>query len=178
MKENNEYLAHYGVKGMKWGVRHDPERLNRIKKRASGTAKAVGKHSRTAASKVRANAKPVAKKVGRGAKIGAKYAFGPTRYAEGHRRIKQRRIDKSDYGQAKKMTNKELQDRINRINLEQNYMRAVAQDRASRRAAGQSVITKHGSTLVKETGNYTVGLVKNKEFKKRASKAAAMAVGL
>lgn len=23
---NDRYLIHYGVKGMKWGVRHDPER--------------------------------------------------------------------------------------------------------------------------------------------------------
>lgn len=30
---SEDYLMHHGVKGMKWGVRHDPERtVNRIKK--------------------------------------------------------------------------------------------------------------------------------------------------
>ena len=30
---SEDYLMHHGVKGMKWGVRHNPERtVNRIKK--------------------------------------------------------------------------------------------------------------------------------------------------
>ena len=28
-RRHNDYLMHYGVKGMKWGVRHDPERVGR-----------------------------------------------------------------------------------------------------------------------------------------------------
>lgn len=28
---SENYLMHYGVKGMKWGVRHDPERVGRVK---------------------------------------------------------------------------------------------------------------------------------------------------
>ena len=28
-----DYLIHYGVKGMKWGIRHDPERIGRVKRR-------------------------------------------------------------------------------------------------------------------------------------------------
>lgn len=35
MNSNN-----HGVKGMKWGVRHDPERSKRLRKRASQIAKA------------------------------------------------------------------------------------------------------------------------------------------
>lgn len=30
---NNDYLIHHGVKGMKWGVRHDPERSGERKAR-------------------------------------------------------------------------------------------------------------------------------------------------
>lgn len=29
---SEDYLMHHGVKGMKWGVRHDPERSGRIKR--------------------------------------------------------------------------------------------------------------------------------------------------
>lgn len=29
---DGEYLSHHGVKGMKWGIRHDPERIGRVKK--------------------------------------------------------------------------------------------------------------------------------------------------
>ena len=29
----DNYLAHHGVKGMKWGVRHDPESINKRSKR-------------------------------------------------------------------------------------------------------------------------------------------------
>lgn len=166
---NNDYLAHYGVKGMKWGVRHDPERVGRIKKKASGTAKSIGRGTKNAATK----AKPIAKKVGKGAKVTAKYAFGPTRYAEGHRRIKQRRLDRSEYGKAKKMTDKELRDRINRINLEQSYLKAVQTDNASRKAATQSVLVKYGTMPVTGTVKYASSVVNNKEFKGRVAKTTA-----
>ena len=31
---SEDYLMHYGVKGMKWGVRHDPERVGRTRRQA------------------------------------------------------------------------------------------------------------------------------------------------
>lgn len=35
----NDYLAHHGIKGMRWGVRHDPERSGRKATRRSVTDK-------------------------------------------------------------------------------------------------------------------------------------------
>lgn len=29
IKRSDDYLAHHGIKGMKWGIRHDPERVGR-----------------------------------------------------------------------------------------------------------------------------------------------------
>lgn len=33
--ENNSYLAHFGIKGMRWGVRHDPDRLGTRKSKST-----------------------------------------------------------------------------------------------------------------------------------------------
>ena len=145
----NNYLVHYGVKGMKWGVRryqnYDGTRI-----------------------------KSAAKKTGKVAKTVGTYAFGPTRYAKGHKMLKQRRYNKSDYSKAKSMSDQELRERINRINLEQSYIQAVQKDRAAYKEATQSVVVKYGKKPVK----YAVGLGNQKEFKKKAAKRAAVAVGL
>ena len=88
--------------------------------------------------------------------------------------LKQKRYEKSDYAKAKKMSDKELRDRINRINLEQSYVQAMQRDRAAYREATQSVLDKNGRKAAK----YVTGIPNNKEFKKRAAKKAAIAVGL
>ena len=32
IEKGEEYLSHHGVKGMRWGIRHDPERVGRVKR--------------------------------------------------------------------------------------------------------------------------------------------------
>ena len=54
-----EYIAHYGVLGMKWGVRHNPQRaydksvkkVNRIQKRADKFTKKANKYFNKGVSK-------------------------------------------------------------------------------------------------------------------------------
>jgi len=95
---NSPSLEHYGVKGMKWGVRK---------------ARSIGSRIRSAM------AKP-----------------------------KQRRYERSDYAKAKSMSNQELQQTINRINLEQSYINAVQRDRAAYKDATSSVLSKWGKKTV------------------------------
>ena len=61
---------------------------------------------------------------------------------------KQRRYERSDYAKAKSMSNQELQQTINRINLEQNYINAVQRDRAAYKDATASVLSKWGKKTI------------------------------
>lgn len=78
---SNDTLAHYGVKGMKWGVRRSQAELDRAANRRSGSED----YQRTRAAK---------KKIRRGS--------------------------------TKNLSNDELRDLVNRMNLEQQYNRLTS----------------------------------------------------
>lgn len=144
--ESNK-LIHYGVKGMKWGVRRyqNPDGALKNPKRKK--------------SNIKKKAAMIASPVG--------YAA-----YKGYKNSKTKQYAKSDYAKAKSMTDEELRKRVNRINLEQSYIQAMVRDTTAAREAGQTALTKHGSKTVK----YITSLTNQKKFKEKASGVAAKMV--
>lgn len=143
---NSSSLEHYGVKGMKWGVRHDLERYDKkIAKRRS--------------EKQQFN-KEMDERPFKNTKLAKAYRAASNKYFDkrialtkkSKTRFKQR-YDNTDYAKAKSMSNQELQDYINRINLEQNYINAVQRDKSAYRDATDSVLRKWGRRTTKDLYN-------------------------
>lgn len=56
IESGKDYLAHHGVKGMKWGIRHDPERVGRLKRGIKKAANTTINSIRRARSRKNARA--------------------------------------------------------------------------------------------------------------------------
>lgn len=81
---SNNSLQHHGIKGMKWGVRRNPEQLQRMQKQID-TASGIVKEAKNIDSSV-SNIRSTGKKT-----------------------------------DLSKMTDKELQEKVNRMNLERQF---------------------------------------------------------
>lgn len=75
------------------------------------------------------------------------------------KRRKQRRYERSDYAKAKSLSDQELRDRINRINLEQSYISAVERDRYARKEATQSILVRKGKRTLRSIFNIGTGII-------------------
>lgn len=131
MENNNEVLVHYGVKGMKWGVRRSASELgNYIRNRK------IAKKRKQALEK-------------------AREARAKNRAAEAER---QRKLAAGKLS-PKQMTDKELQDRIARLDLEKRYTDAIKSTRASQ-SRGKKFIDKFiDATLDKSAENVAADVV-------------------
>lgn len=107
--EFEEELEHHGVLGMKWGVRKD---------RVKGGLSRNGQNYRQIAQE--------------GAKIG-------NSAAEGLRRTRPGRMPKQQMATMKSMTDQQLRDKINRMNMEQQYSRMVSSETKINR--GKAAVT-------------------------------------
>lgn len=113
-------LYHYGVKGMKWGVRHDRQ-----------GSEGRRKSTKSAAEKLFAATHPVTYSAHR-------------RY----KAYKQKKFDRSEYSKVKKMSNEEIQDVVKRINLEQSYLNAIERDQRSAKRASETILDRFGRETV------------------------------
>ena len=121
----DEELYHYGVKGMKWGIRRSPAQLDH----KTGTKKK--------------------KKSGTLAKAGKKVAESAKKAYSDHRERK--RVKKLMKKKPSKMTNEELNEYINRMNLERAAKQArqsVKQISPDHVSAGRKFATSLGRDVI------------------------------
>lgn len=120
--DNNE-LYHHGIKGMKWGVRRTPTQLGHD---------TGGVDLQKAKKKVDA----------------ANTIVNETRNINNNVSKKQaKKAQKQKMAEVKSMSDKELRERVNRLNMEQQYMRMSAEQMNVGRANVNSVLNNVGTVV-------------------------------
>lgn len=149
MSEPKYELYHHGVKGMKWGVRRYQN--------SSGGLTALGR------------ARYGAKKVGGAIKsaVGKAYAKRKAKKAA-EKEIKRR--EKLMRTSNKKLTDAELQEKINRLDMEKRYNDLLKQSGRSHVTKGQQIVEEIFTNASKNIGTQTVAYVMGKGVNKMASK--------
>lgn len=131
MNETEDFLAHYGIKGMKWGVRREPG--------PDGTV--GGKGSRKAARQEKRASRKAARKTARQENFKRPRSEEAKEASAARARTKQHGTDA--------LSNEDLKKLVNRMNLEQQYTNLQAAGKAqTARQAGQTYV----SDILKDVG--------------------------
>ena len=120
---NNNELYHHGIKGMKWGIRRTDAQLGHPtgKIDLQKTKKKVDAAG-TIVNETRNINKATSKKV-------------------------QKKAQKQKLSEAKAMSDKELRDRVNRLNMEQQYVRMSTEQINAGRSNVNSVLNNVGTVV-------------------------------
>ena len=127
MWEYNYYadneLYHHGIKGMKWGVRRTPAQLGHD---TGGIDLQKTKKKVEAANTIVNESQNINKKVSS---------------------RKQRKIQKQQVQNAKAMTDQELRERVNRLNMEQQYARLSTEQMSAGKVNVDRVLSEVGTVV-------------------------------
>ena len=119
----SDELYHHGIKGMKWGVRRTPAQLGHD---------TGGVDLQKAKKKVDA----------------ANTIVNETRNINNNVSKKQsKKVQKQKMAEVKSMSDKELRERVNRLNMEQQYMRMSSEQMNVGRANVNSVLNNVGTVV-------------------------------
>lgn len=127
MWEYNYYadneLYHHGIKGMKWGVRRTPAQLGHD---TGGVDLQKAKKKVEAANTIVNESQNINKKVSS---------------------RKQRKIQKQQVQNARAMTDQELRERVNRLNMEQQYARLSTEQMSAGKVNVDRVLSEVGTVV-------------------------------
>ena len=120
--DDNE-LYHHGIKGMKWGVRRTPAQLGHD---TGGIDLQKTKKKVEAANTIVNESQNINKKVSS---------------------RKQRKIQKQQVQNARAMTDQELRERVNRLNMEQQYARLSTEQMSAGKVNVDRVLSEVGTVV-------------------------------
>lgn len=121
MWDYNNELYHHGIKGMKWGIRRTDAQLGHETVNLQKTKKRV-----EAAGTIVTESQNINKKVSS---------------------KKQRKMQKQQVQTAKAMTDKELRERVNRLNMEQQYARLSTEQMNAGKVNVDKVLAEVGTAV-------------------------------
>lgn len=142
-----EYLAHHGIKGMKWGVRRTPEQLGHP--RSKKKAKSIWKKSAETLSSARKSRK-------KQKRLEAKLA-------------KQHKKEQTGY---EKYSDEELKKMTDRLNLERNYKNVYAEMHPDKLKRVKRVLGGLAENAVRTVGQKAISAVVEKAFSKKTEEAS------
>lgn len=136
---NDDELLHYGVKGMKWGIRRTPAQLGHTTKKAgeavSSAAKAVGSAAKKAASAVSS------------ARAASKQKKEAKQEEERQKKLRKKKVSE--------MTDDELKEQIARLELEKRYRDLTPQDTKRGESWVTRALKSAGESSVKNLAEQT-----------------------
>lgn len=143
-----EYLAHHGIKGMKWGVRRTPEQLGHP--RSQKKSKSIWKKSAETLNSVRKSRKQQ--------KLDKKLA-------------KQRKKEETGY---EKYSDEQLRKMTDRLNLEKNYRNAYAEMHPDKLKRVKRVMGDLAENAIRTVCQKAISAAVEKAFSKKNAEAPAI----
>ena len=139
LEDYEEFLMHYGVKGMKWGVKRTPEQLGHKKANAASTLKRAGQF--------------------------LKDTYGSASAAAKAKREEKARKKREKKGPSA-MTNEELATGISRLEQEKKYRLLKDEQKQANEGAVLKLLKSAGSKLVNKATDAVINAVLDGAFKK------------